>query len=330
MLVWALFLNGLSSHFVSAIFKRQSLFLLVFFAFIILNIEILSLFKLITGANIIILTLVEAVITGAVWLKNGKPSLKRYSEISDELLFLILKDKSFIFLLISFAVLITSGFLLAAFCPAVEPDAQSYHCLRALFWLKDGFISHVETPDARLNCMPINSEIFYTWILALTKKDIGFGLLEFFSCFSLIASGYKIMELLNIEFEKRIWAILIFFSFASTVIQISSTQTDLLVSALISLGVYYAMLYKKEGGANLLFFSSLSFSIAAGVKTTALMALIPVFLWLIFYLKKSFLKFIIFSTVNFIVFSSYNYILNFIDFNNIFSSQSFITYNKMT
>ena len=76
MLVAASILTGLISFYISSIFKRGIYFFLIFFGFVILNVEILSLFKGISGENILILTLIEFLICHFIWIKKNKPLLK--------------------------------------------------------------------------------------------------------------------------------------------------------------------------------------------------------------------------------------------------------------
>ena len=58
MLIFVSLLTGLISFYISLIFKMENYFLLILFGFWILNVEILSLFKGISGENILILTLI--------------------------------------------------------------------------------------------------------------------------------------------------------------------------------------------------------------------------------------------------------------------------------
>lgn len=322
-------LTGIISYFISAIFNRGIYFFPVFFAVLVLNIEVLSLLKGISGINILILTVIETFTVSIIWFLKNKPVLKiNVTSFLIRLKNIFKKDGILILPCLCFLFFIIISFILACFSPVTEPDAQSYHALRVLFWLKDGFISHFETTDIRNLCMPFNSECFYTWVLALAKKDTCFGLLQFFSYILLIFSSYKTMEILKIPFVKRIWAILVFSSLPAVITQISSTQTDLTTASLISLSIYLVLQYKKTPFINLLFFASLSSALSFGVKTTAFMISIPVFIWFILLLKKDFLKFFFFLVVNFLIFSSYSYILNFIDFGNFFANNAFITYNK--
>ena len=322
MLFLGVIFQSLISFFVASFFNLSVLFFISFFAFVIFNIQVLSLFKAINAQNILILTLIELIICTIFWIRRKKPVLN----LNLKSFFIKLKDAICgdkcifaLFFALVFALLI-SFFL--ALLPPNEADASSYHCLRALFWSIDGFISHFQTADVRCHSMPINSELFYVWILSLSKNDIGLGLLQFFSYFLLIISSFKIMEFYDIEFNKRIWSILIFSSFAGVISQISSTQTDLLAGSLLTSSLYLILEFKKQNKINLLYFSSLSMAISFGVKSTAIIASLPLLIWYILLLKRHFIKYFLFLILNFSIFSSYNYILNLINYNSPLGAKS--------
>ena len=323
MLFIGVIFQSLISFFLASIFNLSVIFFISFFAFVILNIEILSLFKGISGQNILILTILEFLIVGFIWFKNKKiPSTSNFKGFLIELKNSLLADKSLLVLFLFWVFCITISFILALLSPVNEPDAQGYHALRSLFWAKDGFISHFEIADIRCHSMPINSELFYVWILSLSKNDLGFGLLQFFSYFLLIISSFKIMEFYEIDFNKRIWSILIFSSFAGVISQISSTQTDLLVGSLLTTSFYLILEFKKQNKLNFLYFASLSMAISFGVKSTGIIASIPLLIWYIFILRKEFIKYFLFLILNFSIFSSYNYILNLINYSSPLGSKS--------
>ena len=323
MLFIGVVFQSLISFFLASIFNLSVIFFISFFAFVILNIEILSLFKGISGQNILILTFLEFLIVGFIWFKNKKiPSTSNFKGFLIELKNSLLADKSLLVLFLFWVFCITISFILALLSPVNEPDAQGYHALRSLFWAKDGFISHFEIADIRCHSMPINSELFYVWILSLSKNDLGFGLLQFFSYFLLIISSFKIMEFYEIDFNKRIWSILIFSSFAGVISQISSTQTDLLVGSLLTTSFYLILEFKKQNKLNFLYFASLSMAISFGVKSTGIIASIPLLIWYIFLLRKEFIKYFLFLILNFSIFSSYNYILNLINYSSPLGAKS--------
>ncbi len=326
-------LIALSTYFLTALFNTLAYFFVIFLGLVILNIEVLSLFKAISTPQILILNLLTFLITLALWVKKGKPLLKPdfkilktgFRKIKNSLKL----DKGLAILCLGVIVVTFTGFMLACFLPVNDFDALEYHTYRALVWTGKGYIHHFETLDVRNLVMPINSEIIYTWIYTLTKKDIGFGLLEFSSFVFGIFGIWIFLERFKYSFRKRLWAICIYTSFAGVISQISSTQTDLLVGVLLLYSMIFFYDYINQNKLSRGFFSSLSFAIALGVKSTAFIAGLPL---LILFLVYSFIKykkegikkfaaFIGFLGLNFIIFSSYNYFLNFIDYSNPFGSK---------
>lgn len=303
---------------------------------IILNIEILSLFKGITPAGIITLNILEFLALLFVWVKMGKPLLvpdtKKLKNGLKKIFNSIKLDKGLLILGLGVLVLIFTAFILCAFLPVNDFDAIFYHAYRALVWAHDGYIYHFDASDVRNLVMPINSELIYTWIYSLTKKDFGLYFVSFFAYFFALAGIWTILGKFKISTRKKLWTIFIFSSFAGIISQISSLQTDLTVGTLIlySLVLFYDFVNtddKHIEKQRLLkgYFSSLAFSIALGIKSTAFMAGLPVILIFFAYcFKKGALKkfgqFVFMAFVNFMIFSSYNYILNLIDYHNPFGS----------
>ena len=323
----------LSTCFLASVFGSFLYFFVIFLGLILLNIEVLSLFKAIGTHQILALSVIMLFITSAIWIKKGIPLLKpdlytarlNIKKIWNSLKF----DRSLIILCLGVLVVIFTGFMLAAFLPVNDFDALDYHAYRSLVWADKGYIFHFDTKDVRNLVMPVNSEIIYSWIFSLTGKDIGFGLLEFLSYIFGIYGIWVFLGRLRFCFRKRLWAICIFSSFAGVISQISSTQTDLLVGVLL----LYSMIFffdwiNRVNRRKVIdgYFSSLCFGIALGVKSTAFIAGLPLLLlfFVYSYLKfkdkkegiKRFLFFIGFLGINFVIFSGYNYVLNFIDYSN--------------
>ena len=76
----------------------------------------------------------------------------------------------------AFLSLLLVSFFLAVVTSVLEPDSQTYHFLRAYEYIKNGSLNHFETTDIRALIMPINSEIFYSFMLMelflLLKKEL--------------------------------------------------------------------------------------------------------------------------------------------------------------
>ena len=322
MFITAFILNLLSSYFLASVFRSVLIIFISFFALVIINMEVLSLFSAINDINILIFSVLNLIFAFAIFKIKKSEFLKPKLDFK-RLKNSFLLDKSLIALLVGFLILNFVNLFLAATIPVIEPDSQTYHFLRAYEFVRQQSLNHFETNDIRALVMPINSEIFYSWMLALKKNFHGYGILSYFSYILVIFSMWDIFEKFKYSYRKRLYAIFIFSSLAAIIIQMPSLQTDICVGAcLISA---FALFIKKN-----YYFSSLVLALAMGVKSTGIIALIGFFALILLYKffiendkKISNLKaFFLFLILNFVIFSSYNYILNYIDFSNPLSNKA--------
>ncbi len=309
-------------------------FLLVAFAQIILSMEILSIFNLIKPCSFIFLNLLFLVASLFVWIKNSKPLYR--PNIVPELVKIknaLLKDKSLILLSAAFVFFIIITVIMCIFVPVNSFDAFSYHLARVPFWISNGNLNHFDIADSRMNVMPINSELLYTWVLLFLKKDWFLSGFSFCGYLLAVVALYNFLGELGYSTRKKLWVIFMFSSIASILAEASSTETDVIIGGLVLASLYLWFVYLKTENKMILYFSALSYAIAVGTKTPAVMA-IPacgVFMLATSYVCKKnefykpLLKFIGFFIINFIVFSSYNYVLNFISYSNPLGSASSIS-----
>ncbi|MBR1617508.1 hypothetical protein IJ670_05085, partial [bacterium] len=230
-------------------------------------------------------------------------------------------DKSLIFLSVCFLVFIFISLFLALIMPPVEPDSQTYHFFRAFMYVKNHTLNHFDTNDIRALVMPINSEIFYSWMYVLKNQIRGFALFSWLSFVFCVLGFWQIFDYFKISYRKRLFAIFLFSSLASVIIQTSCLQTDLVVGGFF---IYSLALFLKRKT----YFSALSLALALGIKSTACMMCVVYlpFLFLFSHIqKRNFeenFKFLFYLCLNFLIFSSYNYILNFLDYGNFISNQA--------
>lgn len=329
-----------SSYFLTSIISpKKSILgliyiLLIAFAQIVLTFEFLSLFTAIKqfwvlGANVIFL-----IISLYIWNKNARPIWNLdCSDFRNRLTNSLNLDKSLMWLYIGFCVLIIVSLFLCILLPITNADAESYHGARSLFWVLQGSLNHFDVADIRNLCLPINSEILYSWVLLFARNDIFLGCFSFTGYLLSIVSIYNILGLLGYCTRKKLWVIFILSSFASVIVQISSTETDIIIAGLISSSIFLFWYALKNDKKVPVFMSSLAYALALGTKTTAILAIPGVGLLLLslcIYFKKykPLLLFLGFGLLNFLIFSAYNYILNFIHFSNFFGPASFMVVSK--
>ena len=325
MFFCAILFNFISSYLIASLCSNFLIIFIAYFALIVLNMEILSLFSAINEINLLIFSFLNLILSFSFFkFKKGK-FLKPKFDIKRFINSLLL-DKSLIFLSLSFIILIFSTLFLAIVTPAIEPDCQTYHFLRAWEFVKNQNLLHFETNDIRALIMPINSEIIYAWMLVFKKNFYGYGIISYLSYILVIFASWQIFEKFKFSYRKRLFAIFIFSSLCAIIVQIPSMQTNILIGALL-LSSFSLFLFNIK---KTLYFSSLALTLAIGTKTTPIISLLPFFSLIMGYeilieknkkLEKTKL-FLIYLIVNFIIFASYNYILNLVQFHNPFSNNA--------
>lgn len=329
-----------SSYLISSILSPKKNILgfiylfLIAFAQLVLTFEILSLFTAIKQFWVLTFNVLFLGTSIFLWNKKSRPmwsiDLKGFIRKTFNSFKL---DKALIWLFIGFCVLIFSALFLCFIMPITNADAQGYHVARSVFWVLQGSLNHFEVSDIRNLCLPINSEILYSWILLFVKKDVFLGFFAFSGYLLAMTCLYNILGLMGFCTRKKLWTIFILSSFSSVIVQVSGTETDIIIAGLLSASIFLFWYGLKHNEKIPVFMSSLAYALALGTKTTAAIAVPGIGLFLLFLCFK-FKKykplgyFLGFGLLNFLIFSSYNYILNFIDFHNFMSAEEFVVISK--
>lgn len=307
---------------------------LISFAQVVFIFELLSLLRAIDQFWVLGVNVIFFAVSIFVWNKMSKPLWSLdcrnfFNRVKNSFKL----DKSLIWLFVGFFVFIFSALILCLMLPVTNADGQGYHVVRSLFWVMQGSLKHFEVSDIRALCLPINSEILYSWVFLFLKKDFGLGLFAFIGYVIAMLATYNILGNFGYSTRKKLWVIFILSSFPCVIVQPSGTETDLIIAALVSSSILLFWYALKNNKLMPVFMASLAYALAAGTKTTALFIAPGVgllLLWLCHYYKKykQFGYFLGFGLINFLIFSSYNYILNFIQFSNFLAPGSFIVVSK--
>lgn len=307
---------------------------LIAFAQIVLTFEILSLFTAMNQFWVLVLNSVFAITSATIWNKKSRPiwslEIKNFKNKVNNSLKL---DKFLIWLYVGFLIFIIVAIFLNVTMPITSADALAYHVNRSLFWVLQGNLNHFEVADIRNLCLPINSEILYAWVLLFLKTDALLGFFAFVGYLLSIISIYNILGLMGYCVRKRLWVIFIISSFSSVIVQVSGTETDIIIAGLITSCIFLFWYALKHNEKTPVFMASLAYALALGTKTTSIIA-IPgvglILLALCFNYKKykPLGAFLGFGLLNFLIFSSYNYILNLIHFHSPNGPASFIVVSK--
>jgi len=337
---------------------------LIAFSQIVLTFEILSLFSAINQFWVISLNVIFTAIIIYIWNKKSRPlwSLS-FEDFRNKVNNSFKLDKSLMWLYVAFLTFIIVAVFLNTIMPITNADAQGYHCARSLFWVLQGSLKHFEVADIRNLCLPINSEILYAWVILFFKTDVLLGFFAFVGYWLSMISVYNILGLMGYCTRKKLWVIFILSSFSSVIVQVSGTETDIIIAGLITSCIFLFWYALKNNEKTPIFMASLAYALAIGTKTTAIIAIPGVGL-LLLALYFSFKKykpasavmpeqetpaeqkmplfrhlngnldfkplglFLGFGLLNFLIFSSYNYILNIIQFHSFSGPASFMVVSK--
>ena len=321
----------LSSYFVSAMLDNKNFangfiyFVVTAFAQVILTAELLSPLKMLKVLPFLTLNILFCAIIAIIWIKKSCPCwhvpLKNFLIKIKNVLVL---DKSLIVLGLAWLFFIAVSFFLCSITTVTDGDAKSYHVARSAFWVLNSTINHYPSIDIRALIFPVNSEIVYSWVILFTKNVLFLGFLSFAFYFVYITSLYKILHnLMGYSLRRTLWVLFIVSSLSGIMVQIASVQTDLIVASLVTTSIYLFWSSFKENKTIPIIMASLCFALALGTKSSAGFLVLAVGIFFV-YLSykynnyKNILKFIGFGAVNFFIFSAYNYVLNYLDFKNIF------------
>ncbi|MBQ9688474.1 hypothetical protein IJV79_02425, partial [bacterium] len=148
-----------------------------------------------------------------------------------------------------------------------------------------------------------------------------------------VVASFNLMGLMHFAYRRRLWIIFLLSSFASVIVQVSSTETDIIITALVLSSMYLFWSGVKEGKRVPVYFAALCYALAIGTKTPSILMIPSVGFFMLaicaYYKKlKPFLTFLGFGVVNFVVFSAYNYVLNLVHYGNIAGSEYFMIVSK--
>lgn len=313
------------------------IFILLVFSQIVISFEVLSLFSSIAKNNFLILNLLFLITSVFVFVKKKNPFLIIcYNNELKKIKNALVQDKILLFLSVCFLLFLVFQLISVLFFSVNFGDALVYYFPRCTAWIQNGTVSHYITPDSRELIYPINSELLYTWLFLFRKNEIGSAIFSYTSFICSCYLIYKFIGELGFSYRRRLWSIFVFASFALVGVEMRVPCSDLLTSALILSTIYLFFIACKTKEQIYIFFSSLSYALAIGTKTTALAAIPSVclicFFILIFYdrnnLKKTIINFVFMFIINFIIFGSYSYILNMISFGNPLGCSEQLLLNK--
>lgn len=281
LMALAVVLVLLTAIFLAAVLRLTSrvAFVLAIYVFCYANIvlagEIANSFRLLDRQwFFLLLHLILAAAAVFTWWRLGRPSLLGpFSGFRQELsrtrfarLFLEWPDLA----------LLGSGLLLAFILAAVlniavppnNNDSLSTHLSRVGYWLQHG--SFFPWPTSRVYQVfyPVNSTLQFFWTVLFWGGDRLVGFVQWLAGLFSALAVFGLARLLRGSRPQAALAALVFLSFPIVLLQLTTTQNDLVITALFAAAVYFLLLGLQHRQKSPLLLSALCIGLGLGTKQT--------------------------------------------------------------
>ena len=184
-------------------------------------------------------------------------------------------------------------------------DSMTYHMARIAHWVMNESIEPYPTHIYRQIYQPPLAEWIIAQVCILNKADYFSNAIQLIFLVASLGVINQIMLLWNQSKGRRMIAICIAFTTPSVFMQATSTQNDIVVSFFLLSTVFFLIQYFKKFDILSAIFAGLSIGFAIVTKGTALVYLIPIIGFCLFFLWKAFLK----KQINLITFSPHLFLI---------------------
>ena len=299
-----------------------SVWLLVFGQIVLIS-EILSELHALGSAGMLVghvLLLGAALI---VFVRAGRKRLAPWPDGAGEALRALLRESPGISLFAGAVGLLAAANLVFPFLyPPLNGDANAHHLPRAYYWIQLGSARHFPTVDFRMSEAPPNASFVFAWILALSGGFSGLHVPQWTAGLALAAATAALARLAGAARAAAAFTGVLALTWPLAILQMGSSQTDLLAAAAGAGAVYFAVravLASREEGLSDLAYFGLAFGLAAGTKLTFVF-LLPALAISLSVLAASqrkpdaLLRAGAAAAIGFAAFGAYNYVLNIAEF----------------
>jgi hypothetical protein len=233
------------------------------FSFIAVSTELLSYFQLITRPTLIFFWLIF--VGGSfVAVLHGYKRKDVPIAIGENILSRL---KIFIIALIFF--LITVTLITTILFPPNTWDSMTYHMPRVMHWIKNQSIVFYPTEIIRQNYQMPLAEYAILHLQVLVRSDVFAGVVQWINYIVIVCLAVLIAAEFDLNEKQQAISALIIASLPMAILQASSTQNDLVLSAFTaSFALFMIRIYKHESIGNYIF-ASLSLGLALLTKGVA-------------------------------------------------------------
>ncbi|HWQ04861.1 MAG TPA: glycosyltransferase family 39 protein [Longilinea sp.] len=279
-----------------------------------------------------ILQILIFVATGYLWKRNGSHNLlgplSSHRLTVRNLKELAKKHPALAIWLIFTAIVYAFMAVLILTVPQNNYDSMTYHLSRVGYWLQHQSLAPWLTPNPRQTTFPINAELGVLWTVLFSGNDRWSGLIQWVCALVIVTAVFGIARLLSASHAQAVFASLLFACFPGILLQSTTTQNDLVVSAFFMCCLYFLFLGQKEHTRIPIFFSALGISLSIGTKSTVFFILPAFAICLLvdillarFRNFRFYLTWVGLSLAAFLFFGAFGYIQNQIAYGNPLSDK---------
>ena len=263
----------------------------------------------------------EATVLWGIWWKKGKPALFLMSpnQVITWLRSVPSQAKKHKWISL-FAFLVSIGYGTLAYLivrvPPNNTDSMHTHLARVIYWLQQGSFQQLTNHSIFSKIYPFNAQLNVLWNVLFSHSDQFVGFVQFFAALFCGVAIYGICRLLNGQQKFSLLISLIWLSFPLVVFQATTTQFDLVSTALFTITIFFFFDFINNHEFGSLVLSAIGLGLSFGTKQTVFM-MIPAFviILLILLLAKRLalrvvLRWMMVSLASFLLLGSYIYFNN--------------------
>jgi len=269
-------------------------------------------------------------LAGSAWWLRGRPTLLPEALTLPWLDWGLVRGYWHVLLLLGLVLGVYAiGAFLIIRVPQNNHDSMVYHLGKVGFWLQYGSMHGWDTPVAMLTATPPNSELGMWWVLLLTGNANLTGFVQWMSVLAAMPAIYGFARMWGARRSLAVCAPLVWACLPENVLQSTTTQNDLTVTAAFVSAIYLFCLGMKAQRRRYLLLSGLALGLAIGTKATVCFALPGLALGCLFLLWrhrapafKLLLQWALWCVVGFLILGSYVYIQNLVIHGGLFGPES--------
>lgn len=180
-------------------------------------------------------------------------------------------------ILYGLACFIAAVCLINAFIVVLVPqnnfDSLTYHLARVGYWLQHRTLAVWDTPNFRQADFPPNAEIGVLWSVLLWGSDRLSGFAQWLSALACMAAVAGLARKIGASQAQSLFAALVWASLPQNMLQATTTQNDLVVTAFSLSSVYFFLCGLDSQRRSDWLFSAVAVGLAVGTKLTFFFAI---------------------------------------------------------